>query len=272
MFRQKMCTRVLSIVFVMLCALASNCLISSHSFNCGTLLDPGETAVGLGCGISGYKNIFPNISTGSTRTQQGYDSLIFSDTAFDTVSGQTITASVDYRLGILQKLPLGRGLEFGFHIEEPIVTNGVAIQALEPILEMGVIAGIPDRPCGSWLVHQNIGTGFQVGLWVDNGWFLEHAISAEQGRFTPYLVNRIELTATTPRSNEPTESAEDNFFSAHDRKLLYRGTFGLKTILPKLRILPDGVFTECTLVAPNPTRLQPVQVHGSLGFQWTKGL
>jgi hypothetical protein len=250
----------------------SRCLFTAHSFNHGRLLNPGETLISLGTGGRTIHYVETEIDSDYV-----YDTIAFEgsyvpvDTSRDTLYARLLTASLDYRLGILRTYPLGRGLECGFHLELPLVIKKGAVYGSEiPVLEFGLRTGLPSFPLYRSICHHNIGIGWSIGQWVDNGWFAEYAISCERARVMPYIGGRVTLGPSLPLEQGEFD-LEGDFFNGHNRTLIGRITAGASISLPRLPILPDFITPELCVLYPNYTNIQPAGFGAQMGLRWLNG-
>jgi hypothetical protein len=254
----------------------------------GKLLNPGEsiTTIGLGdqpwykrrdtsVATSKYDTIMwkPNYLMDSTGYPPGYDStgrLIYPrDTTIwkRKTDGRQSSFCFNYRLGILDKYPLGKGLEFGFHMEAPVPSEGGGSM----VLEFDLRSGLPPAVVGNAVFNHNVGLGWMVGMWVDNGWYAEYAAGLEYKHLVPYTSIRLLYTATDLTGDQfAFENA--NFFKKHSQYLNIRQCLGCAIKIPRLPVLPDYIVPEMTLAYPNYDRFQSVGFTYHVGLRWLNGL
>jgi hypothetical protein len=254
--------------------LPCGCLFTTHSFNHGRLLNPGETMISLGAG----ERLLHDVRT-EFEYEYLYDTITFEesyvpvDTFYDTLSARLLTTSLDYRLGILRTIPFGRGLEYGFHFELPLIMKkGVVYGSEIPVLEFGLRAGLSSFPLRRGLFHHNIEAGWSIGQWVDNGWYGGYAASWERGRIMPYLGARFILGPSSPLEQGLSAELSEGFFDYHDRTFLARVSAGTSITLPRLPVLPDILCPEVSVIFPNYTNLHPVGFGVQAGLRWLNGI
>ncbi len=254
-----------------LAALASlsGCLYTTHHFNNGRLLEPGETALTLGAGRAHfYSDHCPDYYDRVSVGNGGQDKCVAGfKSPPDTVSPDledvaTPKVSLGYRLGIRKQWGPLTGLEMGWAVEMP--TNPAT-------LEFDLKAGLPIPK--DWKASHSLSAGWGVGMWADNSWFLEYAASRSYGPHALYANYRYTWLASQPQDLDSSFNAWK--FVSHKRHV-QQAAFGLFLRLPKIVIIPDYVSPEVVatfpLIAPfsqvdNP-RLPEYQVNFNLGFGW----
>lgn len=258
----------------------SGCFITTHSYNHGKLLDPGERLITMGVG---YK-----YSTRVSKNER--DSIIGIDTSF---FNQPITESVlyfdptrfgwlnfalNYRVGVLRKYPFGKGLETGFIVEAAMRGNqeinydnekSTEIEFYSPpLLEIDTRLGLPDITIKKGIYHHNVNWGWIIGQWIDNGWFLGYAAGINLEYAIVYCSFRYHIMGT----DKLYDDFDDDFFRKHNRKHGIRIQLGSSF---KLRInesiLPEYITPEFSLMFPNYTHVQPVGFSFSVGISWKPG-
>ena len=234
----------------------------------GKLLNPGESMATLAVGGQPWYNvrdssgdIFSSSDTGIRPTYLGrYFKRI------RTYKGQDFSYCYDYRLGILDKYPLGKGLEFGFHFEAPAPSEGGG----SLLLDIDLRSGLPPAVTKNAVFHHNISLGWTVGIWVDNGVYAEYAAGLEYKYFIPYTNLRLLCTATDITGDMWFFSG-NNFLQKHSQFWNIRQCLGCAIKIPRLPVLPDYVVPEVTLGYPNYNRFEHVGFTYHIGLRWLNG-
>ena len=227
--------------------LQCNCFYALQSFNHGKLLDPGETKTTYAMA----RRPFIGVTQGSYSAPP------------ETLTVVDIAVSLDYRLGVLAKKPFGQGLEVGFHLEHPAARSF-------PLLEFDGRVGLPALIAGSLLYHHNVGVGWMVGQWVDNGWYIEYAGGFETSFLMPYANVRA-ILSPTPTDNM-NFSINTPFLANHQGSGLIRGALGCTIKLPRIAIAPDYIIPEFSVVYPDPWNPARVTWSYQIGLGWYNGL
>ncbi len=245
--------------------LLASCNFTTQSYNMGKLLNPGESISTLGVGRQPWYTV----------TDSSYEAFVDSGNGLYDAGQRSVklrkpapqewSYCYDYRLGILDKYPFGKGLEFGFHLEAPVPTDGGG----SLLLEVDLRSGLPPAVTKNAVFHHDIGLGWTVGMWVDNGWFAEYAAGLEYKHLIPYANIRVLCT--------PTDVTGENFnfagdiLTTHSQWWNIRQCLGCAIKIPRLPVLPDYVVPEVTLGYPNYNRLQPVGFTYHIGLRWLNG-
>jgi hypothetical protein len=248
----------------MLAALLAGCNFTTQSYNHGKLLNPGETLAGIGVGKREYYRINDRVDS-VKRT--------------DTVRFSKNSYCLDYRLGVLRTRPLGRGLEIGFHLEGPGQLNpserarkNTALWGGIMILDFDARLGLKDIAMGRGLFHHNIGLGWRVGAWIDNGWFAEYAAGWEYGRLLPYANVRAELMPTDPAGMDSLFESRTPF-KYHNQLWTARAAMGVSVRLPHWFFLePDYLTPEVTVVCPHFSAVSRCGFTYHVGLRWLNGI
>jgi hypothetical protein len=263
------------LLLIILPFLVSECFVTTHSFNHGKLLNPGERLITTGFG---WKY--------STRYNKQYretaDSLYryTSNRYYDSTRFGWFDFALDYRVGVLRKYPFGKGLETGFHLESAMrgnqysdgVKKGTEPEMYSsPLLELDTRFGLPDITLNNGIFHHNVSWGWIVGQWVDNGWFWGYAMGLEFQKLILFSSIRYAMTPTDKFFNA-TGVNSDQFFKQHDRTHGVRLLCGTSIKLPfNQSVLPEYITPEFSLMFPNFTRVQPVGFSFSIGIRWMPG-
>jgi hypothetical protein len=250
---------------IFLCLSFAGCNFTTQSYNFGKLLDPGSSLVTVGAGgRQFYKVAWHDTGSGAYRK--------------DTTVYQDLSYCLDYRLGILRKLPFGLGLEIGFHLEGPVQYNpidklGRQGQYRGPVaLEIDGRMGMKDFSLGKGLFHHNAGLGWTVGQWIDNGWYAEYAAGWEYKWLLPYAGFRAEWVATDPTSSDSlTESYTP--FEYEKRSWTTRTSVGVAIRIPHvLPLLPAYISPELSFIYPNYSGMSRYGITYHVGLRWLNGL
>jgi hypothetical protein len=246
------------------------CNFTTQSYNTGKLLNPGETLLSAGIGKREFYSISAHDAAGNLLVSMP-DSFV---TKIDTSREQYFSACIDYRLGVLRKFPFGRGLEIGFHLESPYQLNPKysADAYLGPVLlEFDGRFGFKDKPIGKGLLHHNLGLGWTIGPWIDNGWYAEYAAGWEYERLIPYANFRAEWLATNISDfNDITESYSPYRYTK--RSWTTRTAIGVSMRVPHWWISPDFVVPEITLIYPHYSAISHYGIAYHIALRWLNGI
>jgi hypothetical protein len=253
---------------VLLALFVAGCNFTSQSYNYGKLLDPGATLVTVGAGSRKFYAV---------RWQDTLQDSVMSYRK-DTTIHSRLSLCLDYRLGVLRKLPFGQGLEVGFHLEGPVQYNPTDSIAktgeyLGPMaLELDCRLGIKDFSLGKGIFHHNVAVGWTIGEWIDNGWYAEYAAGWEYQWLTPYVDFRAELLATDPTSDDSlTESYTP--FKYEKRSWTTRTAAGVAIRLPHISfLLPDYVSPEVSFICPHYSGISQYGITYHIGLRWLNGI
>jgi hypothetical protein len=206
----------------------SGCLYSTQHFHTGVLAPEGHGQATLGLGRQPlWRCSAPADSTARACNEDGSGS----ERVFRT---EAVQASIDYRLGIADKIGPFPGAELEWHLEAP--TNPAS-------LEFSVNLGMP-----AWgSMRHMVGAGWGIGAWSDNSLFLEYAASRRLGIPLFFTNLRATLLATQlPRV------LQDDFSRAlpSERVLVVQSGFGVRFPLPSWRLAPDFVIPHFNLTYP----------------------
>jgi hypothetical protein len=261
---------ILFCVAATLCATSLGCNFTTHSYNFGKMLLPGESMFTIS---GGERQVYA-----MEYQEPAYRTL--SDTFIAPVYipkySTVFSGALAYHLGVLAKYPFGKGLEIGLLLEAPSQNWDFFGP---PLPEFRLKTGFNDVIAGDALYHHNIMAGWDVGLWIDNGWFLEYAGSFEYDKIMPYFVVRGQMIATdpfkkSPIQNDVAENEINSFGTLRESEPSYivRLTPGLAIKVPaRFKILPEYICPEICVFFPNYSRYKKVGVTAHLGFQWIGG-
>jgi hypothetical protein len=245
----------------------AGCNFTTQSYNYGKLLDPGASMVTVGVGARQFYNVNWKDSISGNTTINRYDTIV-----------RTLPSICwDYRLGILRKLPFGRGLEIGFHLEGPIQftpTDSMGKQGeyLGPAaLELDARMGLKDFNLGKGIFHHNVCLGWTIGAWIDNGWYAEYAAGWEYKWLTPYVDLRAELLATDPTSDDSLFQSYTPFLH-EKRSWTTRTAAGVSIKLPHLFFLfPSFISPELSFICPHYSGMSQYGLTYHIGLRWLNG-
>ena len=211
-------------------ALALNgCLYSSQHFHTGVLAPEGHGEATLGLGRQ------PRWNCSAPADSLNIRACDEDGSGKERVSKSDVPqASLDYRLGLSDKLGPFPGAELEWHLEAP--TNPAT-------LEFGLNLGLP-----AWGgMRHMLGAGWGIGAWSDNSLFLEYAASRRMGLPLFFANLRGTLLATQlPRV------LRDDFSRAlpSERVFVVQSGFGARFPLPRWRIAPDFLIPQFNVTYP----------------------
>ncbi len=231
------------------CFLLSGCLYTTHHFNSGRILEPGQTAVTMGYGNT------PTYTTGCSLP----NSHMYEDSAgvshcqqwmseaegvpLDSVDrdpivrkGSVPKVSFGYRLGVRGPWGPFTGLEMGWQLEVP--TNPMSA---EFDLKFGL--PFPGHPA----FRHSLSAGWIVGMWADNSWFSEYAVSRAFGGSALYGNYRLTYLAT--QSQDLETSLEKWHFQSH-QQFIHQAAVGFYWKLPDIVLLPDFLSPQVIATFP----------------------
>ena len=263
--------------FTALLLFSESCNFTTQSYNTGKLLNPGETLVSVGIGKREFYSIKTNYSVVSYHPYS--DSTPFSVpdsiiSRFDTTRNQGYSFCLDYRLGVLRTLPFGKGVEIGFHAEGPYQMDTRYENAANigpAILEFDGRFGFKEKPIGKGLLHHNLGLGWTIGPWIDNGWYAEYAAGWEYKWLIPYANFRAELLSTKISDFDSlTESYSPYQFEK--RSWTTRTALGISMHVPHWWISPDFLVPEITVIYPHYSAVSHYGVTYHIAMRWLNGI
>ncbi len=240
-----------------------SCLLTTHSFNHGKLLNPGEGLFSYGMG-----NKTTQVPTEEEKRYY-YNGDYHYESVHDTISIRWRTYSLDYRLGFLSKYPFGKGMEIGLNMEWAYSTNFRYLVDGPPTLEFSGRFGFSNFEFLGGLLHHNMDLGWGIGYWVDNSWYAGYAAGLEFANVIPYGGVRCIYSATDALEKSTMDST---FFVSHDRSWLFRYTLGVSIKVPRTIILPDYVSPEISIVQSNSSLKRPLGITWQIGFRWLNGI
>jgi len=264
-----------AIIAPALTACLTGCLYTTHHFNSGRILDPGQTAVTIGIGRSsiysqgcpdGYGRDYDTTATAHPCAPYfGGSSARPVDTAHvpEAVTSITIPKfSLGYRLGVRGPWGPFTGVEMGWHLEA--LTNPGTV---EFDLKFGL--PVPEK----FHAHHSLSGGWGVGMWADNSWFLEYAASRDLGKHAVYGNYRYTWLATQPA--DLTYSFDHWRFVSH-RNYAHQAALGLYLKLPDIFLVPDYVTPQVNFTFPvtapfikiDQDKLESVLVNINFGCGW----
>jgi hypothetical protein len=252
--------------------LISECFVTTHSFNHGKLLNPGERLITTGFGWK-YSARYIKESHYDFDSLGRYKQIDY----YDSTRFGWFNFAVDYRVGVLRKYPFGKGLETGFHVESamrgnqyigPTKKGTTPEMYYSPLLELDTRFGLPDITLNNGIFHHNVSWGWIVGQWVDNGWFWGYAMGLEFQKLILFSSFRYAMTPTD-KFYDAVAVDSDQFFKKHDRTHGVRILCGTSIKLPfNESALPEYITPEFSLMFPNFNHVQPVGFSFSIGIRW----
>ena len=265
------------LALIALSSLFTGCLYTTHHFNSGRILEPGQTAVTIGYGVARiYEQGCPDDwnrpvgDSNTTHCERYVENTPFSSVRDSVMIRQRVTSypvpklSLGYRLGVRGPWGPFTGVEMGWHLEAP--TNPGTI-------EFDLKFGLPlPRPLIAKFHHSLTG-GWGVGNWADNSWFLEYAASRDLGRHSFYGNYRYTRLATqAPEINESAEAWKFESQTGHS----HQAALGFFLRLPDIFLIPDYVTPQAILTFPikapfvkvDSELMDPMLLNYNFGFGW----
>ncbi len=247
---------------------------TTQSFNHGKLADPGDAIFTLAAGsfhrdAHVYKDEGWNDSTGEYVDY------------YDTTAFNWLSISLGYRLGVHEKYPFGGGLEIGIMTEGSFFfvkkwddkqrDSTYSPSSDKPLaIEFDVRMGFPSKLLSKCIYNHNVCLGWDLGLWVDNGWFIEYAGGWEFEKIIPYTSMRFFITATDI-SKTKYDPGDKKFFNEHNRSYNIRNVVGCSLRLKKIPVIPDIIAPEVSVIYPDFSFANKVGFTYHLGFRWMTG-
>lgn len=261
----------------------AGCLYTTHHFNSGRLLEPGETAVTLGMGKAHFYEADCPDGYGKYIRVRGAapecmpNNALFGPIESDAAGGSAVAdssrpmvlrksatykASLGYRLGARKQWGPLTGIEMGWSLEAP--TNPIS-------LEFDLKAGLPAP--ARWKASHSLSAGWGIGAWVDNSWFVEYAASRAFGGGAAFFNYRYTRLATQPEDLDSSFDA-GRFVSLTGSS--HQWSLGWYHRMPVFPVLPDYLVPEVVATLPvylNGARVPPsarpaADVNFNLGFGW----
>ncbi len=238
----------LSYIAVFCAFLLSGCLYSTGHFNTGKLLEAGQsnTLVGIGkvhnvsfvcpegndwhsySDTTGYNCLrsrfdgLPSIDSGSLPKQRKWETLP--------------KIGFEYRLGIFNAFGPFLGADFGMHYEAPTAPISA---------EFDIRIGFPSPK--NLDINHTLSAGWGIGLWADNSYFLEYALSKEWKKFLFFSNYRLTYLATQAADLQRTS---DSLRFFRNQKSINQISFGAKWDWPEIFLLPDFIIPQIIVTYP----------------------
>lgn len=232
----------------------SGCLYTVQRFDDGTVLPPGVTDVSLGIGKTPNWNAtcpdggwMEESGTGNgTCTRYDYSNVY--DPKTGSYVGSTVThgavryeqedlpqVHASWRLGVRREWGPFKGVELGWNLDVPT----------EPAsLEFWGKLGLPGFADTN--TAHSVTAGWGIGLWADNSWWLEYALSHRFGAVRPWVGSRLLWQAT--RADDIEIDVGKKLVS--HKRWIGQAFAGASVELPPAVILPDWLALEATWTAP----------------------
>ncbi len=245
-------------------------------------MNPGDAIQTLSVGSYRAKTVITQGDISVYDTISGH--YITIPNIIDSTTKNYLSLSYQYRLGVHEKYPFGKGLEIGIHFEssfcfyeernpfdeEDEVTLNF-YSDLPPLIEFDIRMGLKPMIFKKSIYNHNITIGWTIGTWVDNGWYLEYGCGWEYEKFIPYTSIRAEICATD-LINSTKNLGNDDYFKYRDQTLMFRNVIGCAFRVGKIGnagIIPDYIVPELSLCYPQFSKEQKIGFTYHLGFRWT---
>jgi hypothetical protein len=230
--------------------LFSGCLYTTHHFNSGRLLEPGQTAVTFGYGKAQIYDLacadreayVYSDSTGE-HCQRYYGGNEFTGPADSMAKARPILeetsipkGSFAYRLGVRGAWGPFTGVEMGWKLEAP--TNPISAE-FDFKFGLPVPHALPFR--------HSLSAGWIVGNWSDNSWFSEYAVNGPFGESCLYGNYRVTYLAT---QYQDLEYAFEKWHFISNQKFIHQVATGFYWKLPDVVLLPDFLSPQVIATFP----------------------
>ena len=196
-----------------------------------------------GCAETPY--VYTHEDSTGTRciTQEGMADFVdgkptYRETIRDkrTTVASSMKGSLGYRLGIAGTKGPIRGMEIGLHLEAPTQPASA---------EFDFKAGLPAP--ARLNIHHSLSVGWGIGLWADNSWFGEYALSRVLGPGDLFCGYRATWLAS--QTADLTGATDDRRFPSR-RRLIHQADVGYMWNLPAIVVLPDFIAPLAVLTYP----------------------
>lgn len=239
--------------------LLSGCLYSTHNFGTGTLLPAGRSQTTVGIGRQPIWRCSEPLSDSAGARQACNENR---SGAEEVVKSDMPKGSLDYRLGVRNQWGVFPGVELKWHFEVP--TNPAT-------MEFSMNLALPSRPS----FKHALGTGWGIGAWADNTFFLEYAVSRKWG--VPLFFGNFRTTWLATQIGEVMGEDFAKPFPSNQH-LVFQTGLGMVLNLGDWLILPDYIVPHIILTVPQvpsgdrrfiPMDIPLAQWDANLGFGWT---
>jgi len=250
--------KYLLIISVLFCI--NNCLYTSHNYNTGKIQKEGHlgTTLGLGsqsifeynCDSEGKKDIIYSKLVIEEEKPTCYNHGIDSNYNTSPTPSYSTIPDISYgmNLGIKDKLGVFPGLEMGVLLQAPTAPAS---------LDFYIKLGMPTIT--NSLFKHAISTGFGMGVWVDNTYFLEYAASFPKGKHLFYGSMRSIILATQINDNELHSykirgvevNQKENPLKNSKRRFVQIINVGYQYKLPEIIVVPDFITPQLNFIFPS---------------------
>jgi hypothetical protein len=246
------------VLLILSAACIQNCNFSSHSYNFGKLLKPGNSFFITSVG----NRHIPKIDTVRVRPITRIHDTTFSET-------NSLSYALNYRLGFAENKIFKEYIDIGFLLELPVSNDDFFFSQLE----FDIRAGLPGPQFKIGKYYHNIKLGWGLGEWVDNTLFAEygagfeirHSIFYANFRFNKYATELAADSIAFEMANQDIGLGRIN-----DSKAQWNGRFsaGICYHLPAIKLLPDAVIPEVSIIYPGFNRISSAGFLYHLGLYW----
>ncbi len=226
---------ILKVLLVISLGLLFNgCLYSTHHFNTGETLKAGRSKVTIGAGRQPLWDCLDKTPRSSILCNGA------NGNPPEPVSvSQTFKGSVNYKLGLKDNWGPFPKTELQWHFEAP--TNPIT-------MEFGLVLGLPDF--NQQKFSHNLHTGWGMGIWSDNSFFLEYALS--RSVYSHRLFINLRETWLATQINDVLNENFDKELTQNKQFISQIG-IGLQLKLPDWFLMPHFISPQLNFTFPQVT-------------------
>ena len=253
-------------VFAAILLSLSSCLFTSQHFNTGKILLPGEKVNSYGLTRGPLYFCDGDLE----KDSKGHSHCVEyeSDWGVEHISESSVPSfSIGWRLGVRESWGPLTGVDFGYHIEFP------------GTLDFDVRWGLPNFKIPNF--YHNVSTGWGIGAWADNNWFVEYAAGYELlGRYILYANFRETWLSTQFADLTLNAKPEEDIFK-HARSFMHQLSVGTRvnfaatsSLLPTyLHVNAHYGFPQIMLFGIRPPKgssIDKVYSRINVGLEWKR--